>query len=69
MFEYELTLDFGLFFDLHYNRKILEEKLLINEKPIFLRGDSIDFYDMNVIDDYMINGFVTFLFSLAFSIH
>ena len=42
LIEYSLKVDLGPFMDKEYNRKILEEKLCVNEKQIFLRNESLD---------------------------
>lgn len=42
LIRYSLTLDLGNFLDKTYNRKILEEKLLVNEKEVFLRNTSLE---------------------------
>lgn len=42
LIRYSLTLDLGNFLDKTYNRKILEEKLLVNEKEVFLRNASLE---------------------------
>ena len=39
---YELTLDLGDFLEKDYKRKVLEEKLFVNKKEIFSRGEKFD---------------------------
>ena len=39
--EYSLRADLGAFLEKDYPRKILEEKLMVNEKLVFLRNDSL----------------------------
>jgi predicted ATPase len=41
MAEYSVKADLGPFMSKDYNRKILEERLVINEKLVFLRNDSL----------------------------
>ncbi|MBR4665915.1 MAG: ATP-binding protein [Lentisphaeria bacterium] len=43
--QYRLKLDLGTFLDEEYPRKILEESLLINGKPVFSRGESLQIAD------------------------
>ena len=52
--EYELIIDLGLFLDKSYQRKIKFEKLTINNKTIFERTENIDFFDLKVIEQYLI---------------
>ena len=40
--EYSLTTDLGTFMDKDHKRKILEEKLSINDKLVFLRSDDLE---------------------------
>ena len=39
--EYAIKIDLGMFMDVNYNRKILEEKLFVNEKLVFLRNEEL----------------------------
>ena len=55
--EYELIIDLGLFLDKSYQRKIKFEKLTINNKTIFERTENIDFFDLKVIEQYLIKEF------------
>ncbi len=55
--EYELVIDLGLFFQKDYNRKILREKLSVNEKSIYTRTNNIEFGEFEEIESFMINGF------------
>ncbi|MCD8027285.1 MAG: ATP-binding protein [Erysipelotrichaceae bacterium] len=57
LIEYEIDIDLGLFMQEDYQRKILKEKLKINEKDIFERSEDIVFNNLKIIDQYMINGF------------
>lgn len=51
--EYALKLDLGPFLDKDYARKILEEKLTVNEKPVFLRNGSLTVDLPSVIREYV----------------
>ena len=51
--EYSIKVDLGSFMDSKYPRKILEEKLTVNEKQIFLRKDSLVVDLPSVIKDYV----------------
>lgn len=55
--EYELHLDLGLFLDKNYNREILFEKLSIDHKTIFVRDKALEFFNLNTIEEYLINEF------------
>ena len=57
LIEYEMSLDLGVFLDGNYDRKIIKEKLSVNEKIIFIRTNDIEFFDMKVIKDYLIDEF------------
>jgi len=57
LFEYRLELDIGEFLDREYSRKIISEKLLINNKMIFDRGDTVKIGNISAINDYLINDF------------
>lgn len=57
LFEYELSIDIGGFLEEHYKRKVLTEALYINEKQIFLRNNSLDFGDLGIIKEYLVNEF------------
>ena len=41
MVEYSLAADLGAFLDSDHRRRILEEKLLVNEKQVFVRGEEL----------------------------
>ena len=55
--EYELKIDLGLFLDKDYSRKIVFECLRINDKTIFERSDKIEFFNLDSIEQYLINNF------------
>lgn len=55
--EYELKIDLGLFLDRNYDRKIEFESLRINDKTIFERTDTIEFFNLKSVEDYLINEF------------
>lgn len=55
--EYELEIDLGLFLDKDYSRKIVFECLRINDKTIFERSDKLEFFNLNSIEQYLINNF------------
>ena len=57
VYQYGIQIDLGIFLDSNYNRKILSETLLINEKMIFKRDSSLKVGDINVISDMLIAGF------------
>ena len=57
LIEYELVIELGLFLQKEYDRKILMEKLSINENEIFIRTDDIHFNDMKSIDNLLIDEF------------
>ena len=42
LIDYSLTVDLGNFLDREYKRKILEEKLSVNEKTVFIRTDTLE---------------------------
>lgn len=49
LFRYSLCLDLGRFLDRDYERKILEEKLVVNDKEVFSRGTHLEVYLPQVI--------------------
>lgn len=51
--EYSLKVELGPFMDEDYDRKILEERLVINEKQVFLRNDTLTVDLPIVIKDYV----------------
>ena len=57
VYQYGIQIDLGIFLDSNYNRKILSETLLINEKMIFKRDSSLKIGDINVISDMLIAAF------------
>lgn len=57
LFDYKMSLDLGSFLDEDYERKVLTERLCINEKMIFSRSPSLELGDTKLIRNYLINGF------------
>lgn len=57
LFKYELSLDIGGFLEADYSRKILSEVLSVNEKLIFSRSSTLEFGDLEVIKDFLVNEF------------
>ena len=51
--EYAIVVDLGSFMQKDYPRKIIEERLLINEKVVFCRKDKLDIELPIVIKDYL----------------
>jgi len=56
-FEYLLKIGIGAFLNDGYDRKILSEKLCINEKLIFDRCDTVNIANIHTIEKYLINDF------------
>jgi len=57
LIEYELSLDLGLFLDDSYQKKILFERLSVNENMLYERNDKIHFSNSKVIKKYVSNDF------------
>lgn len=57
LYQYGIKVDLGLFLDGEYNRKILSEKLSVNEKMVFERTDSLKIGDLNKISNLLISAF------------
>lgn len=55
--EYAFSADLGSFLDTEYSREIISESLSINDVLIYERHKSIDFGNLNVISDYLVNAF------------
>lgn len=55
--EYELKIDLGLFLDKNYQRKITRESLRINNNTIFERADDVEVFNLESIENYLINEF------------
>mgnify|MGYP000895698409 FL=1 len=49
--QYELQLDLGTFLDVDYPRKVLEEKLLINEELVFHRNNSLEIGNLSFLEN------------------
>jgi AAA15 family ATPase/GTPase len=57
LFDYHISIEMGGFLDADYNRKVISESLLINEKLIFSRNGELKFGDLKVIKEYLVNEF------------
>ena len=57
LFDYQLSLDIGVFLEAEYSRKILSEVLSVNEELVFSRNSTLDFGDLKVIKKYLVNEF------------
>lgn len=55
--EYSFVVDLGNFWDHKYDRKILDEKLSINENIIFSRHNQLNVGNLESIRDFLVNGF------------
>ena len=55
--EYSFVVDLGNFWDDKYDRKILDEKLLINDNLIFSRNYQLTIGRLEGIEDFLVNGF------------
>lgn len=51
--EYSIKVDLGAFLDAEYERKILEERLVINDKLVFSRNNDLEVNLPSVIKDYV----------------
>lgn len=51
--DYSIVIDLGSFMDKDYPRRILEEQLAVNGKPVFLRNESLEVQLPTVIKDYV----------------
>lgn len=58
LFEYQLSVDLGRFLEVDYSRKILSETFSVDEKLIFSRNSTLEFGDLNVIKEYLVNEFI-----------
>lgn len=56
MVDYSIKVDLGEFCDKDYPRRILEEKLSVNDKQIFFRNDYLEIKLSSVIKDYLNKG-------------
>jgi len=57
LLEYQISLDIGDFLEADYRRKILSEVLSVNEKLVFSRNGTLEFGDLEVIQEYLVNEF------------
>ena len=53
MVEYSIKIDLGSFMEIDYPRRILEEKLIVNEEQVFLRKDELAVGLPSVIKEYI----------------
>lgn len=56
-FEYTLSIDFGLFLERAYNRRIVFEELKVNNNIVFMRTDKIKFGDFQGIKNLLNHSF------------
>ena len=57
LFTYQLSINIGSFLETDYKRKIESETLSINEELVFSRTNSLEFGDLKVINNYLVNEF------------
>lgn len=58
VFEYELKILLGTFYDSKFDRKILSEKLVMNNKLVFDRKDGLEInYMDSIVSEYLVEGF------------
>ncbi len=57
LIQYDLSIDIGGFMDADYPRNVLSEQLTINENLIFSRKEKLNFGNLKVIKDYVVNEF------------
>ena len=57
LIDYSLVIDLGTFLDVDYKRKIVSERLLVNETPIFTRGEGLTIHDLSSIKEWLANEF------------
>lgn len=55
--EYAFSADIGTFLDADYPRKILSEALSVNENPVFIRKDELEFGSFEAIEPFLVNAF------------
>lgn len=55
--EYFLSIDLGGFLEIDYPRKILLEKLVINDSMVFMRNGGLEFGSLELIRDLLVNAF------------
>lgn len=51
--QYDLSMDLGLFLDEEYRRKIVYEKLTVNDEIVYSRNGELEFGNLEVIKDYL----------------
>lgn len=57
LIEYSFSADLGTFLDSDYRRKILSEKLSINNNLIFSRDTGLQIHSLDPIEDFLVNEF------------
>lgn len=57
LIEYSFTIDLGKFLEDDYPRKVLSEKLTVNNSMIFSRNDGLEFGRLDSIQELLINAF------------
>ncbi len=57
LFEYEVSIDLGMFADIEHQRKIIKEELRINNYTIFSRHEFLEFQNISKIQPYIVKGF------------
>lgn len=57
--EYSISLDLGMFSQRNYKRKVLEEKLVVNDVVVFTRKDGINFGDLHLLTKFLPEGAVS----------
>lgn len=55
--EYAFSMGIGTFLELDYDRKVIKEKLMINDKLIFNREGELEICSLDLIKDYLVNEF------------
>ena len=53
LIDYSMIVDLGGFLEKDHSRKILEEKLAVNEKPVFIRNDKLEVSIPSCIKPYL----------------
>jgi AAA15 family ATPase/GTPase len=57
LMEYSFSLDLGKFLDVQYPRRIVSEKLLVNNEMIFARDTKLDIHSLKTINGFLVNDF------------
>ena len=53
LIEYDVDMNLGTFLDNSYDRKIVSEKLLVNETVVFERKENLEIQNLDVIKEYL----------------